>query len=552
MSIVNKIESISNHLENAYNSLENIGVDLTNVNKNIENLSTQIESVYSNLPKVVDGNTEITLSPTKKGKMELTLKGNIFQNNYIGKNIFNSTLTYGKAWNNANGTETIWDNKYARTEEFLEITPSTTYTISFISKKNSPNGNILYYNENQEFLESITIENYPTFITNSSAKYIRFNFYASGGYEDGDIYNIQVEKNSSATSYEPYTGGESSPSPNYPQNVQIVTGDNIISISNEDGSNFQEFPINLGTENLWKDIPTAERYGVTFTNNGDGSYTINGTATQNSSFWVSVDYPAGTYAWSANNEQTIGSSNYLLIEVASGGTGRQTLTLTHINERKIITTTTRLTALVFVVLSGTTFNNFTIKPQLEKGNQYNSFSKYGVVPIELCKINDSQEYIYEENNNWYKTNLIGKKVFTGSNTESWTAVENHGMKEYYINIPDGMNQSNSFVYCNIGTHATIVWGQNQHACYISSTNNLNYRCDIFDSLADYKNFLTNTNMICYYILKNSSSTLITNTTLINQLNNIKKAMSYNNQTNISQTNSNLPFIINASALKKND
>ena len=61
MSIVNKIESISNHLTDAYNSLENIGVDLTNIDKNIENLSTQIESVYSDLPKVVDENTEISV-----------------------------------------------------------------------------------------------------------------------------------------------------------------------------------------------------------------------------------------------------------------------------------------------------------------------------------------------------------------------------------------------------------------------------------------------------------------------------------------------------------
>ena len=79
MSIVNKIKSILNHLTDAYNSLENIGVDLTNIDKNIENLSTQIESVYSDLPKVVDENTEITLSPTKKGKMELILKGNTSQ-----------------------------------------------------------------------------------------------------------------------------------------------------------------------------------------------------------------------------------------------------------------------------------------------------------------------------------------------------------------------------------------------------------------------------------------------------------------------------------------
>ena len=99
MSIVNKIESISNHLTDAYNSLENIGVDLTNIDKNIENLSTQIESVYNDLPKITDENTEITLSPTKKGKMELTLKGNTEQFTTTGKNLLSISTTTEKVHN---------------------------------------------------------------------------------------------------------------------------------------------------------------------------------------------------------------------------------------------------------------------------------------------------------------------------------------------------------------------------------------------------------------------------------------------------------------------
>lgn len=59
-------------------------------------------------------------------------------------------------------------------------------------------------------------------------------------------------------------------------------------------------------------------------------------------------------------------------------------------------------------------------------------------------------------------------------------------------------------------------------------------------------------MIIYTRLQNPVDIEITNQTLINQLNAIKNAMSYNNQTNISQKNNTLPFIINASALKKND
>ena len=57
----------------------------------------------------------------------------------------------------------------------------------------------------------------------------------------------------------------------------------------------------------------------------------------------------------------------------------------------------------------------------------------------------------------------------------------------------------------------------------------------------------------YYINPNNNpeGIEITDTTLITQLNTLEQAMSYNNQTNISQENDNLPFIINATALMKN-
>ena len=48
----------------------------------------------------------------------------------------------------------------------------------------------------------------------------------------------------------------------------------------------------------------------------------------------------------------------------------------------------------------------------------------------------------------------------------------------------------------------------------------------------------------------TTSTQITDTTLIGQLDAMNNAVSYDTQTNISQTNANLPFIISASALKK--
>ena len=57
----------------------------------------------------------------------------------------------------------------------------------------------------------------------------------------------------------------------------------------------------------------------------------------------------------------------------------------------------------------------------------------------------------------------------------------------------------------------------------------------------------------YYINPNSNpdGIEITDVLLINQLNTLEQVIAYDNQTNISQENNNLPFIINATALMKN-
>lgn len=52
------------------------------------------------------------------------------------------------------------------------------------------------------------------------------------------LEDIQVEEGTEATSYEPYTGGQSSPSPNYPQEIKSVMNPTV-KVSNEDGTESQ-------------------------------------------------------------------------------------------------------------------------------------------------------------------------------------------------------------------------------------------------------------------------------------------------------------------------
>lgn len=60
-----------------------------------------------------------------------------------------------------------------------------------------------------------------------------------------DISNIliQIEKGSVVTSYEPYTGGQPSPSPDYPQEIKSVVNP-VVKLTNEDGLKVQSVTLN--------------------------------------------------------------------------------------------------------------------------------------------------------------------------------------------------------------------------------------------------------------------------------------------------------------------
>ena len=90
-------------------------------------------------------------------------------------------------------------------------------------------------------------------------------------YQDGD------------GTWEPYTGGKPSPSPEYPQPLDVrVTGANL-------------FDASL--------LKSATALGIKFTNNGDGSFTVDGTATGYANTSCPISLPSGTYNISGGKNQ---------------------------------------------------------------------------------------------------------------------------------------------------------------------------------------------------------------------------------------------------------
>lgn len=82
-------------------------------------------------------------------------------------------------------------------------------------------------------------------------------FIANGYHADNLVFEPMIEAGQSKTSYEPYVGGTASPNPDYPQDIQVVTGTQTVTVS--DGVNSQDYTVNLGSLELAK-IGTYEDY----------------------------------------------------------------------------------------------------------------------------------------------------------------------------------------------------------------------------------------------------------------------------------------------------
>lgn len=127
--------------------------------------------------------------------------------------------------------------------------------------------------------------------------------------------------------------------------------------------------------------------GVTYTDNSDGTITVNGTATKNSYFRmitndkieginsgiIPTELSAGTYTISGNS-----TADKIEINVGYSYDGGTTTKWSLIRANSSATFTLTATAVICVrikVLSGDTVSNAVVKPQLEKGSVATTFVK---------------------------------------------------------------------------------------------------------------------------------------------------------------------------------
>ena len=254
---------------------------------------TELASRVDNQFATASGNF-ITVNDSVDGNIvELSVKGNSFQKTYSGKNLLNNTLGTATqngitCTNNGDGTytlngtatseavfgfiageerKTLYKSVVGKTLKFLDGGFGTSNIGRFLLNIKGDDGN--WWPKGEQFNGSVF-----TVLDGYSEIYVDLRI-KKGSTLQNVLLKPMLTTDLDATNddFEPYVGGIPSPNPSYPQEIKSVVNP-VVKV--------------CGKNLLNSTLETTTVNGVTCTNNGDGTYTFNGTATDIAIFVVTA------------------------------------------------------------------------------------------------------------------------------------------------------------------------------------------------------------------------------------------------------------------------
>lgn len=348
---------------------------------------------------------------------------------------------------------------------------------------------------------------------NANNKFTSCYIYKDTNYNNA-ILQIQLEKGSSATSYEEYQGKD------YEINLENIELNKI--------GNYQDF-IRKGTgKNLVEPIMASTTLnGVTCTNNGDGSFTLNGTATASISFRLDQS----TYNAHDNLKNYNGTYTLSCSEIENGLDLRVMQNSTWVSLLKMINSNTPVTATVdkdncFIyinVANGKSVNNLTIRPMLEKSSSATYYEPYGYkdkwyIEKNVLKLVVPEAVAVSMQNNNKRVYVNGVNLGSNNILRNTSISQTHGL------------------YCDILEEKTAgqTWGGTQGISYDYDIGKnlgcIDFAINGLTTVAEYQNALKG--KVIYAIANTPEYTLIENEELIEQLDAVSHAETQEGITNI--------------------
>lgn len=352
---------------------------------------------------------------------------------------------------------------------------------------------------------TINIQTYTTASWGASSKTVTRKF--------------QLESGSTATSIEPYVGGQASPNPDYPQTIQTVTGEQTVEIVGK---------------NLFDATATPWVQNVAYSNAGQqnwsGYYGINEYQPVESS----TQY---TFSNDLNKPIHYGVAYY---------NSSKSLIRTTIADTTTFTTPANCAYIRFAIQSATA----PTWAQLELGSTASDYAPYSkqTLPlnlgsIELCKLGTYQDYIYKDGESWKVHKAISTITVDGS--EGWSY--NGDNKFNAANISGMAMPINADALCYCATHIGVLSAQNS-AEFAPLVAGIPYATDVHKTLKTVrikdirfteaqalKTWLSQNNTTIYYVVATATDTTITDQTLIAQLEAVRTASLQNGTNTITNT-----------------
>lgn len=270
-----------------------------------------------------------------------------------GKNLIGIAQAKALGGNENSGYNVI-DSPYSRTI-IQKLQPNTTYTV-----KKYDSGNrfrIVLFNNEPSTAADITAKQLVintngsiteyTFTTDTAYLWFAFTTHSAAS---GDAVEpiVQLEYGSTPTAYEPPIMGR--------ELTIHACGKNLI-----------KYPYANSTKTI---------NGVTFTDNGDGTVMLSGTATANIIFWLGrFTIKAGKYTVSGFNSKYKDDRAYIGVRNGQGGVISNFYETSNSRGTVTISEDTEIQPIIYVN-SGTTFNGDIAAPQLEIGTVATEYEPY--------------------------------------------------------------------------------------------------------------------------------------------------------------------------------
>lgn len=434
-----------------------------------------------------------------------------------GKNLLNITSTGGT---NNGITYTINDDKS------VTLNGATTNTVSqlILNIMTMPNGTyclngtktanvymrIWSETQQKEIYKSVNSGSFE--ITNNDVCQIQIYIHKGVTCNNVIIYP-QLELGSTATSYEPYTGGIASPNPEYPQEPKFVGDYN-------EGTQKYDIDFMTSGKNLFDNKAIQRTWQCDYISKDDGSIEITPTATMGTSYIASnvIELRVGeTYSLQSfeNNEYF---KNMVIWKANT------TITAYKTQESFTVEEGNNLIQIGIYINNGSLSNKTSLKPQLSLGepkSEFVPFQGFETTTVELNQpLRALPNGVKDTIENGVVTRRVGEITFDGSSDESWNFDTTYKYATIDINGVTGYNIGVKNILCDklyvINSNGSISDSTNVIRYGQSDNNNkvLYVRIDdTITSVSEFKVWLQSNPITVWYELDMPTTEQITLPTL---------------------------------------